>query len=148
MKSRVLKLLPVVLVLVFFYFWLGSRTAPRPDAFASGRTVQAGLDEGAKAGLPVLLLVTADWCGPCQSLKSGALTDPRVRAFITVRTVPVYVDATSGVPAPVDAMGIRGFPTLLLLNGGREVSRLEGAHGADEMLRWLEASLGRFNPAG
>ena len=50
--------------------------------------------------------------------------------------IPVeYVDIDSNVTL-TDDYGIRGVPTLVLLDDGKEVSRLVGVKTADELKAW------------
>lgn len=50
--------------------------------------------------------------------------------------IPVeYVDIDSNVTL-TDDYGVRGVPTLVLLDDGKEVSRLVGVKTADELKAW------------
>lgn len=130
--------LAVVAVLVITQLMLAGGPAPLPGGFDEGRTLAAAEAEAEQAGKPVLVLVHADWCGPCQTFKRGALSDPQVGRWIAEHTVPVAVDA-GGDPAAASALGVRVLPTLLLRRGGRTVDVREGVSSATRLLRWLEA---------
>lgn len=84
---------------------------------------QNGLDAGMQAAeeldRPMLLMFTADWCGPCQTLKKDVIHTPRVERAIAEGFVPVIIDLTdqsSGNPntAAVQRYGVRGIPMLIL----------------------------------
>jgi thioredoxin 2 len=46
-------------------------------------------------------------------------------------------------PAVSSQLGISGIPTLLLLQGGREISRISGAMDAQKIVAWTKAGLAR-----
>ncbi len=119
-----------------------SRTAPKPPAFDSSITLTAAVEQSQADGKPVLALATADWCGPCQHLKRGALTDSEVVAKIKSTTTPVYVDVTdSNDPAAREAgrmLRVEGIPALILVRDGEEVSRLVGSRSSAEIIAWLD----------
>ena len=77
-----------------------------------------------------LLKFQADWCSPCKQLSS------------------IMKDMDLGMPANVvdidhdTAMTtkyqIRGVPTLIVLEDGKEVKRMSGVKKLDELKQWLE----------
>jgi thiol:disulfide interchange protein len=82
--------------------------------------------------------VTADWCPPCQALKRDALADPKVAEAVSTLTVPLYVDATNTVPDDVASLGISGFPTVILLQDGKQLGRFTGNTSASNVLAFVE----------
>jgi len=132
---------------VLAYRGLSSGVAPMPPAFEDAPTLDVALDRARDSGTPVLAFATADWCGPCQALKRGALADAEVSRIIAERTVPAYVDLTdSSDPEAAEAarlLRIRSIPALVLIEDGKEVGRLEGGVGASELHDWLEGAVDR-----
>ena len=90
---------------------------------------------------PILLMFTADWCGPCQAFKASVLRDSRVSAAINRSCRFEKVDLTSwkGQPAAVASRyGVDGVPTLILVNSrGHEIARYGGPDDPDAFARWL-----------
>ena len=121
--------------------------AEMPAAFATHTTLDAALAESAETGKPVLALVSADWCGPCQSLKRGGLADARVNDWIGRHAIAAYVDGTDAgleqTRRELRLLEIEVFPTLVLIDStGAEVSRRTGVLSAGRLLAWLEEAGG------
>jgi thioredoxin 1 len=88
------------------------------------------------ADKPVLVDFTAVWCSPCRALKP-LLNE--LAAETSGRLDVVAVDADES-PTLATRFGVRGFPTLLLFSGGREVARSVGLCSRAQ-LRRLVASV-------
>ncbi|MDN5507403.1 MAG: thioredoxin family protein, partial [Comamonas sp.] len=50
---------------------------------------------------------------------------------------------TEAEPHLAAQFGIRSIPTLALFQGGREIGRQAGALGAQDIVRWASAQVGR-----
>ncbi len=112
--------------------------AQLPVAFASSKPLELAPAESRATGKPMLLFFTADWCPPCKSLKKNALSEPTVADAFNARTVPVYVDCTNDAPAIARVLSIEGYPSLVLVRDGKEISRVVGAVSKSELLAWLD----------
>lgn len=138
----------VVALVAFFGFRLAAgRTAAVPEIFDKTVSLQAALDESAQTGKPVFALLTADWCPACQTYKRGALSNNKVAQKLRDQTVTVYIDVDAqeddirrlvALGMPVNRGGGISLPTTLILQDGKVVAPLVGAHSASALLAWLE----------
>jgi thiol:disulfide interchange protein len=139
-RTKIIIAVVVAVVAVATLQFLRAVVAPIPAAFVNTNTLASALANSRTSGKPVLAFVTADWCGPCQSLKRGALVDEKVAAAIREKTHPVYIDATHDSAEAVE-LGASGMPVLILLrptdDGQRELSRLVGNRDPEHVLAWL-----------
>lgn len=107
--------------------WLG-------DVSASG--FRASVEE---SPLPVLVDFWAPWCGPCRMVGPAV---ERLGADLAGRLKVARVD-TDEVPELGARFGVRGIPTLILFDHGRERDRITGAVSAAVLRSWVEARLSR-----
>lgn len=133
-----------VLALLMLVQVYAGRAAPTPPVFDEGLTLAAAMERAGATERPVFVLATADWCGPCQALKRGAMQDARVTAWLRENTLPVHLDVTDGVPPEAASLGISQIPAMLLLRNGETAAHAVGVMGADELLGWLRQTA----PAG
>jgi thiol:disulfide interchange protein DsbD len=89
-----------------------------------------------------MLMFTADWCGPCQSLKATVLSHPsvldRLERKCRFRTVDL-TDWNGPSAATAKHYGVDGVPTLLFVDErGREVSRYQGPRDPQYFVKWID----------
>ncbi|GAB4383213.1 MAG: hypothetical protein Kow0022_02500 [Phycisphaerales bacterium] len=144
-----------VLVTVLFAVVLGVLIVPRlrgvaptPAMFDEQLTLDAALERSAQSGKPVLAIVTADWCGACQSFKRGALADPEIEQMVRTSFVPVSIDADRQTGDVARIGRVEYLPTSVVIRGGREVERAAGAMSAERFAAMLRRALSESTPAG
>jgi len=99
----------------------------------------------AEAGRPVMIDFTAAWCGACQELEHGALSDPKVieaaEGFVRLRVDNTNSDDPDARGARM-AYRVEGFPTIVFLRpSGLEAktARVVGVVDSKELLERIEA---------
>lgn len=133
---------PVLIVLVLLALALPSvislirGKAQTPDIFSQAYTLEQARELSSQTGKPMFVLATADWCAPCQSLKRGAMVNPEVAQLVSERTIPVYLE--DGVnPEQIRDLGVRAYPTTMIIQDGRVMTAIEGAARAGSFVKKL-----------
>lgn len=86
----------------------------------------------------VLVDIYAEWCAQCHELDEKTWPDAGIQAWIAANAVAIRIDTDKVRPELAEKLGIRSYPTVLLLDGeGKELRRILGFQKAAEMRRWL-----------
>ena len=103
---------------------------------------QTASDAAAADQSLVLLIFSAEWCGPCKLLKSKTLSAPEfLQQENPLHIADVDVDAS---PKMARNFGVEAVPTLVLLTGdGKIISRQTGFMEAADLTTWLKAGRAR-----
>lgn len=76
-----------------------------------------------------VLRFTADWCQPCKKL--AAILE-------TIETnIPFEVYDVEEYPDYASKFGIRGVPTMIMMDGNIEMKRMSGFKSKQELENWL-----------
>jgi thioredoxin 1 len=77
-----------------------------------------------------ILRFTASWCGPCQGLAMN-LEASGLDLPIEVIDIDIHSDVAQ-------EYGVRGVPTLVMLDENIEIKRLVGSRTVNELQEWAQ----------
>ncbi|MGE3244893.1 MAG: thioredoxin TrxC [Beijerinckiaceae bacterium] len=111
------------------------------DKLFSGHPENVGTDiferQIARSSAPVLVDVWAPWCGPCRAMAPAFEAAAR-ELEPDVRLVKLNSDEEQ---AAAGRLGIRGIPTMILFESGKEVARISGALSQQQIVQWVRGNL-------
>jgi thioredoxin 2 len=87
-----------------------------------------------KSPIPVLIDFWAPWCAPCR-IVAPAVERLSEELAGQVKMVKVNTDLAPGLQ---EKFGIRGIPTLVLMEGAKESDRVTGALNLNALRQWIE----------
>jgi thioredoxin 1 len=94
---------------------------------------------GASQRQPILVDFWADWCAPCHALAPHLVRVVDEKAG-SVRLAKVEVDEGENMKL-AGHYRLRGFPTVILFQGGLERGRFSGSRSTPQVREWLDAHL-------
>ncbi len=90
-------------------------------------------DEVLSSSVPVVVDFWAPWCGPCRMV-APEIDKLASRAGDSVRFVKLNIDEARDIAIEY---GVMSIPTIAKFEGGRLVSQVVGARGADALSKEL-----------
>lgn len=112
---------------------------PAPPTSIEWRTdLDAALVEARLTQKQVFVDFSADWCPPCVAMKHEVWPDPAVERALTQFYIPVLIDVDRDNTVP-ERYGVRGIPTVLVLDHAGRVVRRATFLSAAAMVRFLRA---------
>jgi len=115
----------------------------RPASVAWKKDFRTAVLQARKERKPILIEVTASWCGYCHKMLRETFTDAQVVRDVDGCFVPLIVDADAQ-PKLVEAVGVRGLPATVIVSPDLKiVGKVSGYKTAKQM----HVLLGKACPA-
>jgi uncharacterized protein YyaL (SSP411 family) len=95
-------------------------------------------DEARRRGAPVLLSLSATWCGACHRMDAETYAEPRIAANVNDGFVPVRVDVDRR-PRVRERYNMGGFPSTVFCTPGGKILTGAGYLGPDGMRQVLDS---------
>ncbi len=121
--------------------------ASRPTAQADDHEVsrlawrknyKQACEEAGRRKRPILVKITASWCGPCRQMQQLTFTDERLRRRLRNDFVLLELDADEN-PDLITGFHVEAYPTTLVVSHELKiVSRMTGFKSAGDMISSLE----------
>jgi thiol-disulfide isomerase/thioredoxin len=90
------------------------KPVPKVGALTWEKDYPTALEKARAEGRPLMVMMTATWCGPCRMLENETLADPWIRHFLSgFVLVKAYEDREVE-----RAYGLGGYPTLVFTDSG------------------------------
>jgi thiol-disulfide isomerase/thioredoxin len=116
--------------------------APTPDMFDDQYTIEQASLQSETTGKPMLVLVTADWCPPCQALKKGALANTKITQWVNDNMIPVYLEDGANSDQ-IRILPLNSYPTTFIIKDGNILGQFSGNQSATKFLSKIKAISGQ-----
>jgi thiol:disulfide interchange protein DsbD len=138
-RNGIIAIVVLIAGLLFYRMWHPSTTFAADGIDPSW---DMAVHQSHDAGLPTVVLFTADWCPACRSLHANVLSRNDVRQELNGHYYLYTVNLTSpsaSVQAHAQRCGVHAIPLLIRYDtDGRETDRTNYLT-PDDMIAWLKA---------
>ena len=111
---------------------------PLAAQLAWRRSYKQAADEARQRSRPILIKITATWCGPCRQMHQLTFTDERVRRRLRRDFVLLELDADEHSQLVAD-FRVEAYPTTLVVSPELQiVKRMTGFQSAGDLVSTLE----------
>lgn len=116
---------------------------PQNTAAPKGRLAQVAA-RAKRVGRPLLVMISATWCGPCKNFKAAAQQSPAIATALKRYVFADFDTDTSDDAARVaESLGVESYPTFIAFGkDGAEAARLVGYRDPASFASWLNSVAG------
>lgn len=85
---------------------------------------------------PVLLCMSASWCGPCKML--APILDEISQEIQDIKILKMDVDTSPKIPSE---LGVRSIPMMFIFQNGKQIESKVGGVAKESLKKWIESFL-------
>jgi thiol-disulfide isomerase/thioredoxin len=98
--------------------------------------------ESAKTGKPIFLDAYTTWCAPCKAMEKDIFTKASIKSLLETDFVPLRLDMEKEPGISIaKQFNVSLYPTLIVLQGGKELHRGVGFMGVSALQAFAKTSL-------
>lgn len=129
-----------IIAIASLAFTLSSKHLKESAIHFSSKAFNEVLAEAASSEKLVFIDVSTSWCGYCKKMKANTYTDAAVGSLVNGKYISKSIDAEKGEGIEIASKyGVRGYPTLLVLNSkGELVKKHAGYLKPDQLVQFLK----------
>ncbi|MBY0312208.1 MAG: thioredoxin family protein [Phycisphaerales bacterium] len=105
-------------------------------AVFSSQSFDDALAASRQQGRTLVVMFSAEWCGPCKAMENSTWRDPGVTTWVRDHAIALHVDVDQQ-RAIADRFNARSLPLLIAFRNGEVVERSLGFKDAQQMQAWL-----------
>lgn len=105
-------------------------------AVFSSQSFDDALAASRQQGRTLVVMFSAEWCGPCKAMENSTWRDPGVTTWVRDHAIALHVDVDQQ-RAIADRFNARSLPLLIAFRNGEVVERSLGFKDAQQMQSWL-----------
>lgn len=118
------------------FYYRAAEAAPPQTSIQWRTDLPSALLEAQRTGKAVLVDFSADWCPPCIVMKHDVWPDEGVEDAVARSYIPVLIDVDNDSMVG-ERYGVRGIPTVLVLDAAGQVVRRGSFLTASGMVTFL-----------
>jgi thiol-disulfide isomerase/thioredoxin len=117
--------------------WFAVESTASADKVAWRPNFRTAVGEAGRLQKPLLVEISASWCGYCHKMHDETFTDKRIIKQVNGCFVPVTLDADNDERI-VEAIGVEGLPTTVIISPDLKViKKITGFQSAAQLNRQL-----------
>lgn len=106
------------------------------------KSYDLALQKSLRSRKPVLIIISAPWCGACQTMEADLLQPATLRAMEQTVSYRLDFDSPRTKELRKRFYGGRGVPELIMVSPeGREIKRQAGWAGSDAFVEWVRTAI-------
>ncbi|QDT35844.1 thioredoxin family protein [Stratiformator vulcanicus] len=138
--------IPLSIALAVLGVGVAAHAAPPTGKIEWRTDLEGAVAEAVRTKKPLMIQVTAEWCGFCKKMLRTTYTDQDVADLVSTRFVPLVVDADEH-PELMKELEIKAYPSTVIVDPrGNIVANIKGFQDAEKFHPNIARAYMRANP--